>query len=147
MKRTLSLRIASVLSLLFAAGHTLGGTKSWSPIADNDVFRSMKSFRFDVEGTSRTYLDFYVGLGYSLSVFLFLQAIVLWQLASLAKKESVELRPLIGSFFAASLLLALLSWKYILLPPVLFSAAIALFLGLALLPGRPHSEASSGDRS
>ena len=107
MKRTLSLRIASVLSLLFAAGHTLGGTKSWSPIADNDVFRSMRSFRFDVEGTSRTYADFYVGLGYSLSVFLFLQAIVLWQLALLAKKESVGLRPLIGSFFAASLLLAL----------------------------------------
>jgi hypothetical protein len=138
MKRTLWLRIASVVSLLFAAGHTVGGTKSWSPIPDNDVFRAMKSFRFDVEGTSRTYADFYVGLGWSLSVFLFLQAVVLWQLASLAKKESIGLRPVIGSFLVASLFLALVSWKYILLPPVLFSAVIAVFLGLALLSGRPR---------
>jgi hypothetical protein len=147
MKRTLSLRIASAVSLLFAAGHTLGGSKSWSPIPDNDVFRAMKSFRFDVGGMSRTYVDFYVGLGYCLAVFLFLQAIVLWQLASLAKKESLELRPLIGSFFVASLLVALLSWKYILLVPVLFSAVIAVFLALALLRGSPRSEASSGNRS
>jgi len=138
MKRTLWLRIASVVSLLFAAGHTVGGTKSWSPIPDNDVFRAMNSFRFDVEGTSRTYADFYVGLGWSLSVFLFLQAVVLWQLASLAKRESIELRPVIGSFLVASLVLAVVSWKYILLPPVLFSAVIAVLLGLAFLSGKPR---------
>ena len=37
MTRTLLLRIASVISLLFAAGHTLGGLKKWSPMGDNEV--------------------------------------------------------------------------------------------------------------
>jgi hypothetical protein len=138
IKRTLMLRIASVVSLLFAAGHTLGGRKSWSPTPDNDVFQAMKSFRFDVGGMSRTYADFYVGFGYCLAVFLFLQAVVLWQLATLAKEDSIDLRPLTGSFFVASLLIALLSWKFILLVPVLFSAVIALSLGLAFLAGRPR---------
>ena len=140
MRRPVLLRIASGVSLLFAAGHTLGGARSsWSPIPDNDVFRAMKSTRFDVFGVSRTYADFYVGFGYSLAVFLFLQAIALWQLATLAKQESVATRPLIGSFFVASLLLALLSWKFILPVPVVFSALVAAFLGLALVSKRPRS--------
>ena len=136
MKRPLLLRIASMVSLLFGVGHTLGGMKSWSPIGDTEVLRAMRSFRFDVAGMSRTYADFYIGFGYCLAVFLFLQAIVLWQLAALAKKESIEVRPLIGSFFIASVLLALTSWKFILLVPTLFAAVIAVFLGLALLPER-----------
>jgi hypothetical protein len=31
MSTSLLLRIASVISVLFAAGHTLGGRKAWSP--------------------------------------------------------------------------------------------------------------------
>ena len=31
MTPSLLLRIGSIASLLFAAGHTLGGTQSWSP--------------------------------------------------------------------------------------------------------------------
>ena len=38
---TLFLRIASIISLLFATGHTLGGLKKWSPMGDNEVLRAM----------------------------------------------------------------------------------------------------------
>jgi hypothetical protein len=98
---------------------------------DNDVFQAMKSVAFDLNGTSRTYLDFYLGFGWTISVFLLLQAIVLWQLAALAKKPGIELRPVIVSFLAASLALALLSWKFILFIPTLFAVVIAVVLGLA----------------
>jgi len=131
MNRSLLLRIASVLSFLFALGHSPGGMKSWSPMADNDVFRAMKSVAFDLNGTSRTYLYFYLGFGWTIAVFLFLQAIVLWQLAALAKKPGAEVGPVIGAFLVASLLLAILSWKFILLIPTLFAAVIAVVLGLA----------------
>ena len=70
------LRIASVISLLFAAGHTLGGSDAWSPLGETEVLKSMRSFRFDVFGVSRTYLDFYLGFGFTLSVYLLLQAIL-----------------------------------------------------------------------
>jgi hypothetical protein len=129
MNPPLLLRITSVISLLFAAGHTLGGQESWSPVGENDVLRAMRSFRFDAEGVSRTYLDFYRGFGFTLSVYLFLQAVLLWQLATIAKADPLRPRPLIASFFAASVASAFLSWRLILPMPAVFATVIAVCLG------------------
>src|SRR6185369_3743946 len=81
MTTTLWLRISSIVSLLFAAGHTLGGFQEWSPVGDNPVLRSMKDVHFDTMGVNRSYFDFYMGFGWSISVILLMQAILLWQLA------------------------------------------------------------------
>ena len=86
MNTSLWLRISSIASLLLGVGHTLGGRKSWSPVGENDVLQAMRSVAFDVGGVQRTYLDFYVGFGYTLSAYLFLQAALLWQLAAIAKQ-------------------------------------------------------------
>jgi hypothetical protein len=125
------LRITSIISLLFAVGHTLGGQKSWSPIGENDVFRAMKSFSFQTEGVSRTYLDFYLGFGFILGVYLLLQAVLLWQLATIAKTDPLLARPPVASFFVASVASAWLSWTFIFPLPAVFSAVIAVCLGLA----------------
>jgi hypothetical protein len=132
MKTTILLRITSILSLLFAVLHTLGGTKSWSPVGDNEAFRVMRSFRFDVEGVSRTYLDFYVGFGFTVSVYQLLQAVLLWQLATIAKTDSIQARPLIVSFFVASLACMLVAKIFIFTVPAVFSAVIAVCLGVTI---------------
>ena len=85
MKPFILLRITSVITLIFAIGHSLGGMESWSPMGDTEVLKAMKAFRFNAEGVTRTYFDFYLGFGLILSVYLFLQAVLLWQLAALAK--------------------------------------------------------------
>ena len=131
MKPALLLRISSIITLLFAVLHTIGGAHSWSPVGENDVLRAMGSYRFDAGGVSRTYLDFYLGLGFTVSVFLLLQAVLLWQLAAIAKVDSVRTRPLIASFFVASVVCAFLSWKFIFALPAIFSAVIAALLGFA----------------
>jgi hypothetical protein len=100
-------------------------------VGENDVLRAMRSYRFDAGGVSRTYLDFYLGLGFTVSVFLLLQAVLLWQLAAIAKVDSVRIRPLIVSFFVASVVCAFLSWKFVFALPAIFSAVIAAFLGFA----------------
>ncbi|RUL79944.1 LIC_13387 family protein [Dyella choica] len=131
MKPSLLLRIASVLTLLLAVGHTTGGLSFWSPAGETDVLRAMRSFHFDAAGASRTYLDFYLGFGYVNSVYLFLQTVVLWQLASLAKTDAVRVRPLIGSLLLASVASAALAWRFIFVVPVVSFLAIAVCLGLA----------------
>src|SRR6266852_7857241 len=103
MRTTLLLRVASVVSLLFAAGHSLGGTQDWSPMGETDVLQAMRTHRFDVGGVSRTYLDFYRGFGSTLTVTLLLQAVLLWQVASLARTEPRGVSPMIASFVLASL--------------------------------------------
>src|SRR3954447_20731712 len=88
------LRVASVLSFLLFLGHSAG--VPWTPSdggATSTVIGLMKSYRFDVLGSERTYWDLYEGFGLTNSVFLLLEAVVLWFLARLAVKESHRLRP------------------------------------------------------
>jgi hypothetical protein len=87
---TLFLRIASVLTVLYAAGHAMGGTESWSPPGETDVLQSMRTFEFDVMGATRTYMHFYLGFGVYITVLLLLQAVLVWQLASVAHVERAE---------------------------------------------------------
>jgi len=54
--------------LLFAVGHTLGGRKYWPAMGDNRVLQAMRTVHFDLGAISRSYLDFYMGFGYSISV-------------------------------------------------------------------------------
>lgn len=97
----------------------------------------MRSFRFDAEGVSRTYLEFYLGFGWILSVYLLLQAVVLWQLAALALAEPARLRPIVAAFMLAQLASGSLSWKFIFAIPAAFSALIAVSLAAALYASRP----------
>jgi hypothetical protein len=131
MKPALLLRIASIISLLFAVLHTLGASDSWSPVGETDVLRAMRSYHFNAGGVSRTYLDFYLGLGLTVGLFLLLQAVLLWQLAALARIDPVRIRPMIAAFFVASMVCAFLSWKFIFAAPAIFSAVIAVLLGVA----------------
>lgn len=131
MKSPLLLRISSIITLLFAVGHSLGGRESWSPAGETEVLRAMRSFHFDAGGASRTYLDFYLGFGFILSVCLLLQAVLFWQLATIAKVDPLRVRPLIGSFFLASVVSAFLAWKFIFALPVVCFSLVAACLGFA----------------
>lgn len=46
------LRASSLLSLVFALGHTLGASQSWSPVGGTDVLRAIATFHFNVEGAN-----------------------------------------------------------------------------------------------
>ena len=48
MSATIWLRVSAIISLLFTAGHFMGGMQNWSPIADNAVLQAMRTVRFDV---------------------------------------------------------------------------------------------------
>jgi hypothetical protein len=136
MTATLMLRLAAVISMLLATGHTLGGRRSWSPIGESAVLTAMRTFRFDVAGVNRSYLEFYLGFGYSLSVFLVMQAILLWQVGTVARTDPIQARPLIVTFLLASIVSGVVSWKFIFPVPVYFGAALTACLGLALVAGR-----------
>jgi hypothetical protein len=136
MSAVLWLRVSAIVSILFGLGHTLGGRKDWSPIGESAVLASMRSYHFDVQGVSRSYLDFYRGFGFSLSVFLLLQGIVLWQLGAIAATAPARLRPILVSFLVASLAVGVISWRFIFPVPAVFCAVLSATLLLAVLSGR-----------
>ena len=129
MTTTLWLRISAAISLLFTIGHSMGGLKKWSPTPDNPVLRAMTDVRFDMMGMSRSYLDLYLGLGWSISIFMALQTVLLWQLGTLARTDAAQVRPMIAAFLLATLASGIVAWLLIFPVPVAFCAV--LFLALA----------------
>jgi hypothetical protein len=136
MTTTLFLRIASVISLLFTLGHTAGGLQKWSPISDNDVLKAMTTFRFDVMGVNRSYLDLYMGLGWSISVWMLMQTVLLWQMASLARTNAAGVRPMVAVIALATLASGVIAWCFILPVPALFSVALFIPLVAAYVVAR-----------
>jgi hypothetical protein len=136
MTTTLWLRISAVISLLFTAGHTMGGLKRWSPMGDNAVLQAMSTVRFETMGASRTYLDFFMGFGWSLSVTMLMQTVLLWQLASLARTDAALVRPLIAVFALATAAGGVIAWLFIFPLPALFSAVLVACLVVAFAVAR-----------
>lgn len=133
MKSMLYLRIASVLTLLHAVLHTWGGVFSKSqPGAASEAAAAMRANLFIVMGMVRSYWLFYKGMGLAVSVFLLVEAVVFWQLASLAKSSGRRIRPILLPFLFGYLALAAVSYRYFFLPPVLVEALIAACLGMAV---------------
>ena len=137
MTTTLFLRLASVISLLFTAGHSMGGLSKWSPMGDNDVLRAMTTVRFEAMGATRSYLDFFMGFGWLISVAMLLQTALLWQMASLARSDASKIRPMIAMFALATLASGLIAWRYIFLVPTIFSFALLISLVAAYTAARP----------
>jgi hypothetical protein len=133
---TLLLRIASVISLVFTAGHSLGGLKRWSPMGDNDVLRTMAAVYFDTRGAHRSYLDFFMGFGWSISVAMLLQTLLLWQMASLARTDVANVRPMIAVFALASFATGIIAWRFIFPIPALFSSVLTITLVAAYVVAR-----------
>lgn len=133
MSRALPLRIAAVISLLFTLGHSLGGLKKWSPMGPNEVLRRMASVRFDTMGANRSYLDFYVGFGWSIAIAMLLQTFILWQMASLARANASQVRPMIAAFILATVASGVIAWRFIFPVPALFSLALLIPLAWAYL--------------
>jgi len=136
MTTTVLLRIAAIISLLFAAGHTMGGFKKWSPMGDNPVLKAMTDVYFEAMGARRSYLDFFMGFGWSLSVAMLLQSILLWQIATLARTDAVRVRSMIAVFALAQLAGGIIAWRFIFPAPALFSVILLVVLVAAFVVAR-----------
>jgi hypothetical protein len=136
MKTPLLLRTSSVISLLFTIGHSLGGLHDWSPMPENAVLNAMRTVHFDVMGVSRSYYDFYMGFGHSNTVAMLLQTVLLWQLASVARRGTVSVRPMILTFLLASAASAIVAVRFILPIPAVFSLVLTASLLAAFLSSK-----------
>jgi len=129
MKASTLYRIASVLLLLLDAGHTSGFP--WSDPAWGVDLGPMRSTHFYILGFSRTYWDFYVGFGLTISVILLLAVVLAWQLGSLPPESLARMRGTAWTFALCFAAITVLDWKYFFIIPIVFSIAITLCLTAA----------------
>jgi hypothetical protein len=137
MKPVVFLRIASVLTLVHSALHTIGGVFGKpTPGVAAATLAIMKANAFDVMGVTRTYFDFLRGMGLDVTVFLTVEGIVFWQLGTLAKTDASRLRPILASFLAAYLAMAVNAYMHIFLGPAITEILIAACLGMAIVTAK-----------
>ena len=138
MKASLLYRVASILLILFALGHTLGFRRVDPRWGIDSIIGALRSTHFDVQGLNRTYWDFYTGFGLFVTVLLVFVAVLSWQLGSLPK-ESLLLMPLLTWGLAACfVVVTFLSWKYFFMVPMIFSGVVTIcFIFAAWIAGRP----------
>src|ERR1700749_4547924 len=100
MRATLYLRIASVLAIIHAILHTIGGfvSKPNNGAPENAIIEAMKSRSFNIMGSMRSYWDFFFGYGWMVAITLLVQGILFWQLGSIAKTNAVQIRPILLLF-------------------------------------------------
>lgn len=132
MKPTLLYRIAAVLFVLFAAGHTIGFRRFVPPSTEGLAVRdAMNDVHFVLHGGSYSYGGFYNGFGLSVSVYLLFSAFLAWHLGSLAAREPKAIGALGWAFCAMQVLQLTICVTYFFVPPMVFSATVALCLGAA----------------
>ena len=131
MKASMWYRIASVLLLLFAAGHLLGFRQSDPTWGVDALLGSMRSIHFDVQGFNRTYWDFFVGAGFSVGAFYLFAAILAWQLGGLPAPTLALMRGTAWAFALCFAAITVLSWRYLFIIPIAFSIVITLCLTAA----------------
>lgn len=139
MKAPLLYRIAAVLLLLFAVGHTLGFRESDPAWGVDALLGLMRSVHFDVQGFRRTYWDLFTAAGLSVGVFYLFSAVLAWQLGSVPSETLATMRVTAWAFALCFAAITVVSWGYLFTLPVVFSFAItALLIGAAWVSSSPH---------
>jgi|SRR5581483_9588010 len=128
MKASMFYRVAAVLLLLFAIGHTLGFRQSDPQWGVDALLGSMRSIRFDVQGFKRTYWDLFVAAGFSVGVFYLFAAILAWQLGGLPAETLARLRGIAWAFAICFAGITVVSWAYLFILPIVFSILITVCL-------------------
>ena len=134
MTRKIWIRAASVVTLLYAIGHSAG--YPWTPVhgpREAAVIDGMKSLTLRAIGANRSYWDFYQGFGIALGALLLFQAVVLWQLAAVAESEWGRVRAILLTFAAAFAVNAVIVAKYFFALPLILALAIVGCLAAAAL--------------
>jgi hypothetical protein len=139
MKAAIFVRVAAGLVLLHAVLHTVGGVFGKVPGGPAGVaVAAMKANPFMAFGNMRTFWDFYMGMGLAVTIFLTMEAVVLWLLAPLTVEHGEKVRPALIAFGIGYLVFAVNSYRYFFLGPVVAEVLIAacLFAAVACVSGR-----------
>jgi hypothetical protein len=99
MKSVWLFRIAAIVFVLFATGHTFGFLTFQAPTPEGRaVWDAMNRVSFDFNGKSFTYAGFYISFGLDISFYLCFQDFLAWYLSVMASRAPQAMKPLGWAF-------------------------------------------------
>jgi hypothetical protein len=131
MKASLFYRIAAVLLLLLAIGHTLGFRQSDPTWGVDTLLGSMRSIHFEVQGFSRTYWDLFLAAGFSVGVLYLFAAVLAWQLGGVPAETLAGMRVTVWALVLCFAAITVVSLRYLFILPIVFLIVITVCLTVA----------------
>jgi hypothetical protein len=145
MKPALPLRIASILALVAALGHTLLFL-NYHPTHGPDeivVVTAMQTHVFSFGGFLHSYWQLYFGYELFVTISCLVECAILWQLANLS--TTLAIRPIILVLFLGEVATSVLMFKFFFILPIVVHTATALCLLLALLTLKPQTSPAASN--
>jgi len=106
----------------------------------------MKSARFHFGWpVPHSYWELYFGYGLFVAISCFVEAVILWQLATLAKSDPSRIKSIVATFFFGEASYAILMCKYFFVIPIFVHISLVIFLAATLLT--PASRAEAGHKN
>lgn len=142
------LRIAAVVAMLQFFGHAVLFVRAKPTHGDAEVavVEAMKAHRFNFGGSMRSYWNMYFGYGIEAAFVCLVEAILFWQLATIAGIAPAMVQPILVLFIIANIAHACLVARYFFLVPLVPDVLIAVLLFTATMISR-RAPASSSERS
>jgi hypothetical protein len=122
------LRLASVVSAVFAGGHTYGTLAILNGPSHDQLTQQIVL----VEGIAKTYADLFAGYGFIVTALLLLQALLLWLLAA-ARGRGISVTVPVALLALASGVNGFLSHLYLIHIPLAFLLLITALLVTSLM--------------
>ena len=127
-------RIAAMVFVLFAVGHTFGFLNFKPPSAEAiAVLEAMNRVHFQVGGATFSYGGVYRGFGLDISLYMAFSAFLAWHLSRLVQKSPEAIGSLGWVFCGLQVAGLVLSWLYFSVGPAVLGAVVAVCLGWAVL--------------
>jgi hypothetical protein len=122
-------RVASMISLLFALGHTIGFLRFRAPSDEGRrVWTEMNDVHFTVGGQIFSYGGFYLGFGLTISAMVLFLAALMWWLGNRSREETKGLRGITWMLVALEVGILALTLCFFGIPPTVLSALTAIVL-------------------
>lgn len=143
MTTTRFLRLASLVALVQGAGHGFLFISATPRHGAEEVavIEAMQQHAFDFLGSMRSYWDFYFGYGLEAAAICLVEAVLFWQLASLARRDDRVVRPIVALFVLANIAHMVLISQYFFRTPLIFDAALIACLSLAIVAAKGEGTA------
>ena len=132
MRPALFYRIAAVVNLLFALGHTVGFLTFHPRAAEGQAAAKAMQMVFQEDGTPFSYANFYKGFGLNITLTMLLVAAWSWWLAGMARstpRATIVPGTALLAYQIGGLVLAVLFFPA---PAILFSAGLAALFAIAV---------------
>jgi len=127
--------LASYVLVLYAFGHTSGAVIQVPRfgLGSDAVVAGMQSVHLTVQSADCTWYGFYLGFGWTVTIFMLFAAFVAWRAGAMSRANRAVLLPLAWGLFVAEAAAIPLVFKYFFPAPMVFQTAVSVLLGVGCI--------------